>query len=208
MNDKIIVTIAREYGSGGREIGKQLAERLNVPFYDKELITRAAEESGIDADLFENADEKPSNPFWTSLAFNIGTFGSHTPTLNDLPMNDRLFLLQSKTIQKIVQEGSCVIVGRCADYLLEKEENAVHFFIHANQEDKLERVITSYGIPSEGAQEFMKKTDRRRAAYYGYYAGEKWGQINRYDLCINSSTLGIDATVAFLFEFIKQKKGL
>jgi len=204
MDHKIIITIAREYGSGGREIGKQLAEQLKIPFYDKELITRTAEESGIDPDLFENADEKPSNPFWTSLAFNIGTFGSHIPTMNDLPMNDRLFLLQSKTIRKIAEEGSCVIVGRCADYILEKEENIIRFFIHADQEDKLKRVIHSYGIPEEGAQEFMKKTDRRRATYYDYYVGEKWGQINRYDLSINSSTLGIQATVDLLLKFVKQ----
>ncbi|MEA4988673.1 MAG: cytidylate kinase-like family protein [Anaerovorax sp.] len=206
MNDKIIITIAREYGSGGREIGKQLAEKLNIPFYDKELITRAAEESGIDPDLFENADEKPSNPFWTSLAFNIGTFGSHSPTMNDLPMNDRLFLLQSKTIRKIAQEGSCVIVGRCGDYILENEQNAVHLFIHATPEDKLERVIHSYGIPAEGAQEFMKKTDRRRAAYYDYYVGEKWGKMERYDLSINSSALGIESTVNLILEFIKMKR--
>ncbi|WP_324823813.1 cytidylate kinase-like family protein [Sinanaerobacter sp. ZZT-01] len=204
MDHKIIITIAREYGSGGREIGKQLAEQLKIPFYDKELITRTAEESGIDPDLFENADEKPSNPFWTSLAFNIGTFGSHIPTINDLPMNDRLFLLQSKTIRKIAEEGSCVIVGRCADYILEKEENIIRFFIHADREDKLNRVIHSYGIPEEGAQEFMKKTDRRRATYYDYYVGEKWGQINRYDLSINSSTLGIQSTVDLLLKFVKQ----
>lgn len=208
MNDKIIITIAREYGSGGREIGKKLAEKLSIPFYDKELITRAAEESGIDPDLFENADEKPSNPFWTSLAFNIGTFSSHNPTMNDLPMNDRLFLIQSKTIRKIAQEGSCIIVGRCADYILKNEPNAVHLFIHSTPEDKLNRVINSYGIPSEGAKEFMKKTDRRRAAYYDYYVGEKWAQMEHYDLSINSSTLGISGTVDLIFEFVKMKQNL
>lgn len=206
MQDKIIITIARQYGSGGREIGKRLAKKLNIPFYDKELIARAAQESGLDPDLFEKADEKPSNPFWTSLAFNVGTYGSHNPTMNDLPMNDQLFLLQSQTIHKIAQEGSCVIVGRCADYILENEPNAIHLFIHSTPDDKLNRIISSYGIPAEDAQEFMKKTDRRRAAYYDYYVGEKWGQMEHYDLSINSSTLGIESTVDFILEFIKMKK--
>lgn len=208
MKNKMIITIAREYGSGGREIGQKLAEKLEIPFYDKELISRAAKESGIDPDLFETADEKPSNPFWTSLAFNIGTFSTHNPTMNDLPMNDRIFLLQSNTIRKIAQEGSCVIVGRCADYILEQEANAIHLFIHSSVEDKLNRIIESYGIPAVGAQEFMKKTDRRRAAYYDYYVGEKWGKIEHYDLAINSNTLGIDGTVDLIYQFIIAKQSL
>lgn len=205
MDKKIIVTIAREYGSGGREIGKKLAGRLGVAFYDKELITLAAKESGIDENLFANADEKPSNPFWASLAFNVGSFGNRIPTINDMPMNDRLFLIQSNVIKQVAAQGSCVIVGRCADYILDQDPAAVHLFIHSNEEDKLYRVIHSYGIPEETAKEAMKKTDKRRAAYYDYYVGEKWGQINHYDLSIDSSVLGIDKTVDLIIKFLEMR---
>lgn len=205
MKDRIIITIAREYGSGGRELGQKLAQRLAVPFYDKELIARAAKDSGLDEGLFESADEKPSNPFWTSLAFSVGTFGNHSPTISDLPMNDRLFFIQADTIRKIAEEGSCVIVGRCADYILEEDPDAIHLFIHAPEEHKMHRIVTDYGIPENGAKEFMKKTDKRRAAYYDYYVGAKWGQVGRYDLAINSSSLGIDKTVDFIMEFINLK---
>lgn len=207
MDKKIIVTIAREYGSGGREIGQKLAEKIGATFYDKELISLAAKESGIDEDLFANADEKPTNPFWSSLAFNVGSFGNRVPTMNDMPMNDRLFLIQSNVIKKVAAEGSCVIVGRCADYILDKNPDAVHLFIHSNDEDKLNRIIHSYGVPEEAAKEAMKKTDKRRAAYYDYYVGEKWGQIDHYDLAIDSSFLGIDKTVDLIVQFIQMKRG-
>ena len=205
MDKKIIVTIAREYGSGGREIGQKLAKRLGASFYDKELIALAAQESGIDEELFINADEKPINPFWSSLAFNVGSFGNRVPTINDMPMNDRLFLIQSGIIKKVASEGSCVIVGRCADYILDKDPDAVHIFIHADTEDKLSRITHRYGVPEEAARDTMKKTDRRRAAYYDYYVGERWGQIDHYDLAINSSALGIDKTVDLIYQFVHMK---
>lgn len=207
MTQKVIITIARQFGSGGREIGQKLAEQLGIKFYDKELIALAAKESGIDEDLFESADEKPFNPFWSSLAVNIAGFGSKFSGFSDMPMNDRLFLIQSNVIKKIAQEESCVIVGRCADYILKEEANAVHIFVHADLPFKKNRLVGSYGIPEPNAEEFMKKTDKRRASYYDYYVGEKWGIAENYDLCVDSSAIGIDNTVKLIIEIAKMKLG-
>lgn len=206
MLNKVIITIARQYGSAGREIGKKLAEQLTIPYYDEALIKLASQESGINESLFESADEKPMSSLWESASsFNVISLGGHFPAGGEMPMNDKLFLIQSKVIKELAEAGSCVIVGRCADYILADNPNAVHVFIHAKEEVKLKRVVESYGIPEGKAKEVMFKTDRKRSTYYNYYADGKWGRAENYDLTIDSSIIGIDGTVKLIKEFAQLK---
>ena len=207
MNHKIIITIARQFGSGGREIGEKLANQLEIPFYDKSLIHLAAKESGIDEDLFDYADEKTLHNFWTASASNTSIFGNRISSFNEMPMNDKLFIIQSNIIKKLASDDSCVIVGRCADYILRNDPNTVTVFIHSNEADKQNRIIHTYGIPEKEARDVMIKTDKKRAAYYNYYSGEKWGRADNYDISINSGAAGIDGVVDLIIKFAGLKLG-
>ena len=203
---KSIITISREFGSGGREIGKKLANELGIPFYDKELLARASKDSGICEDLFYRNDESHNNSLLYSLV--MGTFPTNGQgkIRADMPLNHKLFLAQFDAIKKIAEEGPCVIVGRCADYVLREEENVIHFFIRADLASKKKRILERYDIEKDKAFDFIKKTDKNRANYYNYYSDMKWGEASNYDLCINSSILGIDETVKFLKSFVEAKE--
>lgn len=200
---KTVITIGREYGSGGRYIGQKLAEALGIPFYDKELIAIASAESGINPKLIEELDEKGANRFFYSLSTNKYMPSNLVGTGVDLSMNDRLFLLQSKAIKKIADEGSAVIVGRCGDYVLQSYKNAVHIFIHSSEESRLERIVKYYGVSPAVAGSVLAKTDKNRAKYYNYYTGKKWGIADNYTLSIDSS-IGIDECVAVIKTLIEQ----
>ncbi len=202
MKSKVVITIARQFGSGGKEIGEKLAERLGIPFYDKSLIHLAAKESGIDEDLFDFADEKAFHRFWTASAGNAGYYGNRISLFNEMPMNDKLFIIQSNIIRKLADNGSCVIVGRCADYILRHDVSTVPVFIHSSEQDRLNRVIHTYGVDEKDAKEVMTKTDKKRASYYNYYSGGKWGRADNYDLSINSSASGIDGAVDLIIKFV------
>lgn len=206
MKNKVVFTIARQFGSGGREIGEKLAGRLGIPFYDKSLIHLAAKESGIDEDLFDFADEKAFHRFWTTSAGNAGCYGNRISLFNEMPMNDKLFVIQSNIIRKLADNGSCVIVGRCADYILRNEHDTIPVFIHANEQDRLNRVIHTYGVDEKDAKDVMAKTDKRRASYYNYYSGGKWGRADNYDLSINTSASGIDGAVDLIIQFSDLKQ--
>lgn len=203
---KSIITISREFGSGGREIGQKLAKEFGVPFYDKELLVRASKDSGICEDLFYRNDESHSNSLLYSLV--MGTFPTNGQgkIRADMPLNHKLFLAQFDAIKKIAEEGPCVIVGRCADYVLREEKNVIHFFVNADLASKKKRILERYDIEKDKAFDFIKKTDKNRANYYNYYSDMKWGEAKNYDLCINSSTLGIDGTVKLLKTFIEVKE--
>ncbi len=203
---KSIITISREFGSGGREIGQKLAKEFGIPFYDKELLVRASKDSGICEDLFYRNDESHSNSLLYSLV--MGTFPTNGQgkIRADMPLNHKLFLAQFDAIKKIAEEGPCVIVGRCADYVLREEKNVIHFFINADLVSKKKRILERYDIEKDKALDFIKKTDKNRANYYNYYSDMKWGEAKNYDLCINSSTLGIDGTVKLLKTFIEVKE--
>lgn len=194
----IIVTIGRQYGSGGREIGKKLAEALGIPFYDKELLTHAAQKSGFCQEVFEHHDEKPRGGFWS--AFGLSNYGS-----DYLPMNHQLFLAQFEAIRAIAQEGSCVMIGRCADYALEENPNCISVFIHAKMEDKINRAVQSYGVDKEKVEDIIIKTDKMRASYYNFYSGRKWGDASNYQLTIDSSAMDIDSVVKLLQRFVELK---
>jgi len=204
MSERYIITIARQYGSGGRYIGKMVAEQLGIPFYDKELVERAAEESGISKDLFEHADEKPSQPLWNILPASFSGFGGRV-SVTDMPMNDKLFLIQANTIRRIAEEGSCVIVGRCANYVLKDDPDLVRIFVHSSAEDKKNRLVTYYGVEEKDAESAMAKVDKTRANYFNYYSGLKWGSADTYDLSLNTSCLGTELSAKLIADFAKFK---
>ena len=185
---KTIITIGREYGSGGREIGEKLAVAFGIPFYDKELLAEAARESGISEEAFIENDEKHSRSFLYSLA--IGGYGS-----GNLPFNHKLFLAQFDAIRALAAQGPCVIIGRCADYALEDNPNCFSVFVHADMKTRIERAVNSYGVPLAKAEKTITKTDKVRSSYYNFYSDRKWGDANNYHLTIDTSFFGVDKAV-------------
>lgn len=198
-----IVTIGRQYGSGGREIGEKLAKRLAVPYYDRELLSRAAKESGFCEEMIENHDERPTNSFLYNLVMDTYSFGYNSSSFVDMPISHKIFLAQFDTIKKIAGEGACVIVGRCADYALADYENCVHIFIHADEEHRIKRIMERHNLPESKAKDMIVKKDKQRQSYYNYYSSKKWGRSDTYDLSINSARLGIDGTVNLLTQYVE-----
>jgi cytidylate kinase len=206
MACKSVITIGRQYGSGGHEIGKRLAAELGIPCYDKELLDRASKESGLCKELFENHDEKPTNSFLYSLVMDTYSMGYSSPALAEMPINHKIFLAQFNTIQQIAREGSCVIVGRCADYALAEFPNLISIFIYADMDKKVERIMSEYDLTMAKAKERIIKTDKRRASYYNYYSSKRWGEASGYNLCVSSSVMGIDRTVQFLKNYVELRE--
>lgn len=204
MSEKII-TIGRQFGSGGREIGEKLALKLGIPFYDKDLLKRAAKESGLCEEIFENFDEKPSSSFLYSLVMDPYSLG-YSNNGYDLPLNHKVFLAAFDTIKKIADEGACVIVGRCADYALQDYDNVLNVFVHAPLEDRIKRISAKYELSESKAKDMIYKKDKQRASYYNYYSSSKWADIKNYDLTINSSHLGIDQTVEVIAAIAQRNK--
>ncbi len=202
-----IITISRQYGSGGREIGEKLAQKLGIPFYDNELITRAAKESGFSEKAFENAEKKATHSLLYSIVMGMGAYGNPDVGFTHLSLDDQLFLAQSNMIRKIAKEGPCVIVGRCADYVLRDYKNVVHVFIWADLEFRKKRAISLYGLKENKAEEEIIKTDKSRANYYNYHADEKWGKAENYHLSIKSDFIGIDNSIDCIFRFLECGKG-
>lgn len=197
-----VITISRQYGSGGREIGKKLAEKLSIPFYDNELITRAAKESGFSEAAFAAAETKATNSLLYSIAMGMSTYGSQDLGLSNLSLDDRIYLAQANVIHKVAEEGPCIIIGRCADYILKDRENVVHLFIHAALPFRKERAIRIDGVDENRVEDIINKNDKRRANYYNYHSGEKWGLATNYHLSIDSSYLGIDHAVDSIYTFL------
>ena len=203
MDEKIIVTIGREFGSGGHEIGEKLAQKLNVKYYDKELLKRAAEDSGMCPEIFENNDEKPTNSFLYNLVMDTYSFGFNGNTYVDMPISHKVFLAQFEAIKNIADEGPCVIVGRCADYALQDNDNCLNIFIYADEEFKTKYVMETHNISEKEAKDLCVKHDKQRQSYYNYYTSRKWGRADSYDLCINSAVLGTDGTDTLIKQFIE-----
>ena len=206
MANNTIITIGRQYGSGGHDIGKQLAEELNVPFYDKALLERAAKDSGLCQEIFENHDEKPTNSFLYSLVMDTYSLGYTTSSFSEMPLNHKIFLAQFDAIKNIAKEGPCVIVGRCADYALADFPNVVNVFLHADMQDRVVRIARRHDLTDAKAKDLIVKTDKRRASYYNYYTSKKWGDAAGYDLSLNTATLGIDGTIHMIREFMAYKE--
>ncbi|MGI5856211.1 MAG: AAA family ATPase [Candidatus Merdivicinus sp.] len=201
MAIETVITISRQYGSGGRFIGRKLAEALNIPFYDKELITMAAEESGMSRELFEKADEKATSSLLYTLSMNSYLLHGMAG-VPDLPLNDKVFLIQSEVIRKLAAKGPCVIVGRCADYILREHPGSVNVYIYSDMEDRVERATTYYNLSADRAREQIQKMDKKRATYYNFYTNQKWGRAENYDLSLNSAKIGIEGCVEVIRSFV------
>ena len=195
MAKKVIITIARQYGSGGREIGEKVAELLGIPIFDKELITDAANKGNLNEEVIRSADESAANSLLYTLAMGSNVLGTTMHFGYKMPLNDKLFLLQSEAIKEYAKEGSCVIIGRCSDYVLRDEPGLFRIFIYGDLDHRAERIRQRHPeIKSSQIIDVINKTDKRRSSYYNFYTGNKWGKFDNYDMAVNSSTIGIDAT--------------
>ena len=201
---KTIITIGRQFGSGGKEIGIRVAKELGIPFYDKELLQHAAEKSGLCQKIFENFDERPK-----SLLYSIA-MDSYMFTLPDTDTGEnqkqQVYLATFDTIRQIASQGPCVMIGRCADYALADNPNHLSIFIHAPMDVRIQRVAKRQNISPEEARKLIIKTDKRRASYYEYYSSQKWGAVESYDFCLDSSVFGIDGTVALIRKLVEMKE--
>lgn len=191
-----VITISRQYGSGGREIGERLAKELGVEFYDNKLLEVAAKNSGIHQSHFEENDEKRSNSLLYLLSTTYGQGG--------VPFDDSLFFAKLEAIQKIASEGSCVIMGRCSDYALKDFSNVLNVFISAPFEQRVKRAEEVYGITPKHSADYVKRIDKQRTSYYNYYTDRRWGQPQNYHLCIDSTALGIEGTTAAIIRFANE----
>ena len=204
MGSNEIYTIGREFGSLGKQVGQELAKRLGIKFYDKELLQKAAKESGLCEEIFESHDEKPTNSFLYSLVMDTYTGGSYsTAPFLDMPLNHKVFLAQFDAIKKIAANESCVIVGRCADYALHDFKNCINLFIYGDEEVKIKRIMRKYNLTEDKAREMITKKDKQRQSYYNYYSSKKWGRADSYDFCLNSSVLGVDGTVKLIVQMVE-----
>ena len=203
---KKIITIGREYGSAGREIGYKVADYFGIKLYDKEMLARAAKESGICQELFETHDEKPTSSFLYSLVMDTYSLGYSAGSYADMPINHKVFLAQFDTIKKIASEGPCILVGRCADYALEDFDNVLSVFIHADMNARIRRIARIYDLTDAKAKERIVKTDKQRASYYNYYSNKKWSDADSYNICLDSSVLGIDGTAEAIERLVEIKE--
>ncbi|MBQ8720307.1 MAG: cytidylate kinase-like family protein [Clostridia bacterium] len=205
MSKKMVITIARQYGSGGREIGEKVAKILGIPLYDKEIIKDAAAKGNLSVDVVKTVDEVATNSLLYSLAMGSNTFGTNLHFGYKMPLNDKLFILQSDAIKEYVAEGSCVIIGRCADYVLRDEEGVFRVFVYGDLEHRKARVAQRHPeVKSSQIVDIINKTDKRRASYYNFYTGNKWGKYDNYDMTINSSTLGIDMSAQIIANAVRE----
>lgn len=207
MKREYVITIGRQLGSGGRIVGEKLAAQLGISFYDKELIQIASQESGLGKEFFEQVDEKKTYSIFGGLFGLSGTVADEpfsTYYLND----DTLFKIQSDVIRKLADKGSCLIVGRCADYVLSENQRCLNIFISADMDDRIKRIAELHKMTADKARDFIEKTDKKRAGYYNYFSNKLWGEAESYHLCINSSVLGIDETVNFIHQFAAKRFGL
>ena len=205
--EKFVITIGREFGSGGMDVGRMLSDKLNVKCYDKELLSLAAKESGLCQEIFENHDEKPTSSFLYSLVMDTySVSGYSSAPFLDMPLNHKVFLAQFEAIKNLADKESCIIVGRCADYALSNHANCLNVFIHADMEFRINHIMEKFEVTKEKAADMIRKTDKKRASYYNYYSSKKWGDSRSYDLCINSSSVGIDGAVEMILELARVKR--
>ena len=192
---KYVITISRQYGSGGRFIARELAKRLGIAFYDQDLLTLASEEFGMSKSIFENYDEKKDSFFSGIVPAGYGF---------DMSMGQKVFLAQFDTIRHLAEKESCVIVGRCADYILRDFPNVVTVFVHAPLESRIKRAVEYYNIPEAKAKDRIIKMDKQRKSYYNFYSDKGWARADTYDLCLTSD-IGIQESVDAIKTFAERK---
>jgi len=202
---KFVITIARGYGSGGRTIGKMLAVQLGVKYYDRELLRLASDDSGINEALFAKADEKVKNTLLFSTAKKVYTGEIIPPDQEDFVSNDNLFNYQAKIITELAEQESCVIIGRCADFVLKDRKDVIRIFVHAPLESCIKRLEGMYSVSTKELEKKIKSIDKNRAMYYKYYTGKEWNSAENYDLCINTNELSFEQAVEIVKEYMKIK---
>ena len=207
MVNRYIITIGRQFGSGGREIGQKLSERLGIAFYDKELIRLASKQSGLKEEFFERVDEQKHFSLFP------GILGLRTSLTDDFfsnyyLSNESLFRIQSEVMKNLAALGPCIFVGRCADYVMKDEKECLNLFISSDLNDRIMRIAASHNITEGKAKELIERTDKGRSSYYNYFSGKTWGAAESYHLCVNSSLLGIDETVSLIGRVAELRFGL
>lgn len=204
MKKHLIINVGRQLGSGGRIIGNRIAKDLGIKFYDKEILDLAAQESGFDKKFFERNDENKG--FLKTLFSSFSSLGGdNNPYANQLS-DESLFKFQSDAIRKAAEKESCVFVGRCADYILRDMPNCINIFVTADMDDRVKRISSLLNISQKEAEKMCNDGDKNRANYYNFYTAKSWGKATSYDLCINSSVLGIDATIELIEDFIAKQE--
>lgn len=193
--NKIVVTVSREYGSGGRYVAKLLSEKLGVKFYDKEIVTKLAEETGLSEEYIEENEQKRGI---------LSTLENDQVT--GLSSKDELFIKETELIKKLARKDSCVIVGRCADFILKNNRNVVKVFVYSDMEDKIKRATKFYGLDKEKAEKEIKNIDKQRANHYKYYTEREWKEYSNYDICINSDTFGVEKSADIIYDMIQNRK--
>ncbi len=200
--EKYVITIARGYGSGGRTIGKMLSEELGIPYYDRDLLRLASDDSGINEQLFAKADEKIKKSLLFKIASNIYKGELIPPDSDDFVSNDNLFNYQAKIIKELAGTESCIIIGRCADFILKDDPNLVRLFVHAPLQECINTMMGMTGKSEKEAEKQILAIDKHRAEYYKYYTGREWENAKHYDLCLNSSKLGFDKCVEIVKSYL------
>lgn len=202
MQKSLIITIGRQFGSGGHEIGEKLAKKLGIKFYDKEMIKLIAKQSGLCEKVLESYDEKPTNSLLYSIVMDIYPSVMYTgPTIDQ-----QIYQANYDTIRRLADGEPCVIVGRCADYILRDHPELVSVFVHANSDFRAARIAEEYKLPDAKVRDLLVKTDKKRASYYNFQSEKQWGAASSYNLCIESSEVGIDGAVDLIMDYINYKK--
>ena len=202
MGKKLSITIGRQFGSGGKEIGMRVGELLGFRVYDKELLLLAAQKNGINPEALRRVEEKATNSLLYTLAMGSSLYGARNFGI-DVPINDQLFITQTDIIKKAAEEENCVFVGRCADYVLRNHEDRISVFVYADKEARIARIQEEHGVDRDEAISLIGKTDKRRINYYNFYTGKKWGKPENYHLSIDSSLLGVEGAAQAIAQIAK-----
>ncbi|ACN83300.1 putative cytidylate kinase [Brachyspira hyodysenteriae WA1] len=204
MSKNIVITISREFGSGGRYIGEMVAKDLNIPFYDKAIIEMASDKTGFSPEYIKENEQKLTG----ASLFNFAITGSYAGNMvfgNGESLQDTMFFAQSNVIKEVASKHSCVIVGRCANHILEGMDNCINIFIYSDMENKIKRAVEEYKLDSANIEKILKERDKLRAKHYNYYTGKNWGDARNYHACLNSDFIGIDNTIELIEKIAKSK---
>lgn len=202
MKNNFVITLARQYGCGGRTIGKLIADKLGIAYYDTDLIKMAAEKNGVSPEFYKEFDEKATSKFANLFGYSSGVGSFYSATYTDMVINDKVFFAQSEVIKEVA-EKPCVIVGRCADYVLDDKPNLVKVFLHADMEARRDRIVNKYGIKDvKNIDKYILKADKRRAQYYNSYTDREWGEVKNYDITINTSRLSLEKVADIIISYL------
>lgn len=203
---KTIITIGRQYGSGGKEVSKKLSEKLGIPFYDDQLADDVAEAVNAHPDVVKKVDERATNSLLYTLVSGGGLRGISDVIQYEMHLNDKVFVGQTNFIKETAKKGPCIFLGRCADYVLDGEENLLRVFLYADMDSKIKRICDLYGVDPKKAKDDIIKIEKQRKTHYNYYTDRAWDNIGSYDLCINVGLLGIDNTVDLIIDCVNKRE--